>query len=371
MDALQLNQQIARCRDVRGGTVHVLDLDVDYEERGLNYVTFEQHTKEMEEEYKKYLLFQKEMLKVNSDVESDLVGKMRFKFGQTHLFKTYQDRILNTCKLHFLEMIAKEEGYTVSREILKVKDSETDKKEMKDSVKKYKLLRKQDKKEVDDVANGIIQKSINKNIVLDVGNETNRINDIEQLSITIPNNERIAANLRDEIFSNASERGIKTLDVTCKDKKRLQGFQMRQNYLNKSKEEVRNFIGISNKNNIDKIAPESMKMFKRIEALEKIEAAVNIDRYEINNISGDVETTKKELLKCVDDFVVVCDDVKHNSRNKATITNIINNMKNIHDVQSLLVKSCYNRFGTIFLCEEKRSRADGQDVTTRSFKLAD
>jgi hypothetical protein len=54
-------------------------------------------------------------------------------------------------------------------------------KNIKESVKKYKLLRKQDKKEVDDVANGIIQISINKNIIRDVNNEVNRINDIFEL----------------------------------------------------------------------------------------------------------------------------------------------------------------------------------------------
>lgn len=371
MDALQLNQQIARCRDVNGGTVHILDLDYDYEERELNYVSFEQHVKDMEEEYKKYLLFQKTILKVNSEIESDLVGRMKYKFNKTHLVKTYQDRILNTCKMHFLEMIAKEEGYKVSHQILKLKNSEDDIKNIKESVKKYKLLRKQDKKEVDDVANGIIQISINKNIIRDVNNEVNRINDIFELDKDIKEDERIGTNLREELFNNASERGMKTLDVTCKDKKRLEGFQMRQTYLNKSPEEVRKYIGMSNKKNIDKLAPESIKIFHRIEALENIEKSINMKRFDINNISGDFDTIKKGLLKCVDDFVIVYDDVTHRMRNEKTIKGLIEKINSVYDVQNLLVKSCYNRFGTIFLSEEKRIRANGEDKIIKIFKLAD
>lgn len=268
-------------------------------------------------------------------------------------------------------MIAKEEGYKVSHQILKLKNSEDDIKNIKESVKKYKLLRKQDKKEVDDVANGIIQKSINKNIIIDVNNEVNRINDIFELDKDIKEDERIGMNLREELFNNASERGMKTLDVSCKDKKRLEGFQMRQTYLNKSPEEVRKYIGMSNKKNIDKLAPESIKIFHRIEALENIEKSINMKRFDINNISGDIDTIKKGLLKCVDDFVIVYDDVKHRMRNEKTIKGLIEKINCVYDVQNLLVKSCYNRFGTIFMSEEKRLRENGQDKIIKIFKLAD
>lgn len=343
MDSLQLNQQIERFRDVKNGTVHVLDLDYFHDTRYLNYVTIEQHERDMFNGYQNYSRFQQKMLDMNEKEIDELCDSSKFSFKKTHLHKTYQDRIINRCKIEFLAKIAEEEGYEVSKQIFNIGNDSKSLTENVELMKKSKLVTKKDKEIQKKTEDKIIKKSNGQEVTF------------------TPEEEIYISSSSQKLFRNAKQLKLDVLDPICKNDKMIKGFVMRQRYLNKSDEDLKRTVGFENIQSIKDIAVSSCnKTYDRVKALESIENCLEMERYDINKLDTikDLEEVKKNLKTQLKNFIIIYDDSKHAKRNEKTIMETIKNIECNMDLKLFIVRCCYNKFGQIFEITAKRNRKE-------------
>lgn len=374
MSPLEYHQQLSRCRKVRvsGGGVHVLNLDTFHKDRMNLRIDFEEHTRLVGNDMKKYVSLQNDLMNTCIDSFDELDDNSLFKMKTTHLYYTYQNRLFAD-KAAWLLKFAEEDGYIVKSEDIEVSEKEVE--EINKIVKTAKINLKAFKNNKKDIQKEYIKtKVINGDLLNDdwescdfvgfdnigeVGYEIER--DIDE------EDEDTLSNAEQDLKKKAEILGSWSLKVL--DDGLCQGMEMRQRYLDRSYEEFRLSIGADNKKD-SAYAAMNNTLVKRVTGLKKVEDALHMKRYRLEDIDKikNVNIAKKNLKAIMSDIVNIKENNSNLPKHKKMLESLIDAIETTDDIKLIVAEYCYNMFGKIFDKTGKRETT-GERKMKYSFKL--
>jgi len=330
MSALGYHQQYSRSRNVEN--INILILDPHFLTNKNYFVTFEEHKKEEEKEFKNYKKYQSKLCK-KYDVLDELCSKFGINgveidnaslFAEICLYKTWFDKLFSNNKFQLVLKIAEENGYHIELKELAVTKE----------IKGLNKCLKKDKIKISKITESIVK-----------GNECT-------------NDDRIRPNIIEQIKArekllkiNEDEISDKQIELLCDDKK-FQAY-INKRYLDLSEDDFNKTIISFNNNDLAYLAKDN-KIIGKIKSLQKIESLLSIKRYGINNINKEInlDNVKAELLKILKDIIVLFEGTESKTKITKRIQAKINKIKFFDQLQKFMA-DCYNSFGDTIKCDSE------------------
>ena len=332
MSALEYHQQINRCRQAKN--IHILFTKQEYYRVNNMFIPFESFC---EIENKKYEEYNDNINIMNRNYKlvDELCSTVKINgktinyeslFTPIHYKKAWYDILFSKNKMEIIELLAKEAGYNIIKKQL-VASATIDKKKINMNIKEFDINKK---KEISTIASSIVE-----NDYYDVANKQL----LEQLLIR--------ANL-------LKINNCPNLKEILGDERKFTTFINRK-YLDLTYDEFNKFKVSKDKNDIS-IINKDHKLINKIDLIFWLEKLLGNNRYDVDMIEcDDADTIKEELLKKVNELILLSDGVKSKSGLIKLYKTKICKLNGNAMIKAFMA-DCYNSFGDIIQVTNKRIR---------------
>jgi hypothetical protein len=346
MNALEYHQQYSRARKCKN--VLILDMNSGYKTAYNKYVPFKQNKKMVKKLFNDFKSQHEKNCK-DYNVINEMCAQLKFGnveidkdnvFASIHYYKTWYDKLFSYDKIQLVKHLAIEAGYEYSEKTLEITLQENNKNKMiPDAINNY-------KDKIDEICQKILDGE-------DISDKDKRMGD------------NVCENLL------AKHRYLKGLNISVermnellRDDQKFIAFKS-QKFLAMNRDEFNKEVIKINNSDIPQISQDS-SIVKRIRAIEFMEDALNIKRFDIHKIEEKcrrkkyIENTKGKLSKGIDNLIVFYDDQRY-TRSKKVIEKQLEKVKTPNDLQKW-VADRYNKFGDIIGYIRKHKRIDGKSI---------